>query len=65
MCVRDYYSPPIRRDLVAKLYWKRKQMKIPMTNLINLIVEDWFDRMELRRVFAGKEATDDPDGPPE
>ena len=56
MC-KGYYSPRIREDLVKKLYFKRKQMKITMVNLVNEIVEDWFDRTELKGVFNEREKT--------
>ncbi len=35
----DYYIPAIRRDLVEALYHERIRQGIPMTRLVNRIIE--------------------------
>jgi hypothetical protein len=35
-----YYSPKIRRDLVAKLYWKAQSLHVPMTKLVDCLVAE-------------------------
>lgn len=47
MC-KGYYSPRIRADLLKRLYFKRKQMKIPMTRLVDHLIEDGLERMEIQ-----------------
>jgi hypothetical protein len=34
------YSPKIRRDLVAKLYWKAQALHVPMTKLVDCLVAE-------------------------
>ncbi len=42
---RGYYSPPLRRDLVKRLYFAAKDMRVPMTVLNDLIVEESLSRI--------------------
>lgn len=35
-----HYSPVIRRDLVTKLYYRAKQERIPMTKLVNRLIDE-------------------------
>jgi len=35
-----HYSPVIRRDLVTRLYYRAKAERIPMTKLVNRLIDD-------------------------
>jgi hypothetical protein len=35
-----HYSPAIRRDLVTKLYFRAKDERIPMTKLVNRLIDE-------------------------
>jgi hypothetical protein len=35
-----HYSPVIRRDLVTKLYFRAKAERIPMTKLVNRLIDE-------------------------
>ena len=35
-----HYSPVIRRDLVTKLYYRAKAERIPMTQLVNRLIDE-------------------------
>ena len=37
---KGYYSPPLRRDLVSRLYHTAREMRVPMTVLNDRLVED-------------------------
>ena len=41
------YSPAMRHDLVRRLYFKAKELRVPMTTLTNQIVGEALDRMAL------------------
>jgi len=47
MCKGDVYSPKIRENLIPVLYRLAKVKKIPMTVLVNEIIEDYLTRMDL------------------
>jgi hypothetical protein len=36
---KGYYSPALRRDLVSRLYFKARELGVPMTVLNDRIVE--------------------------
>lgn len=36
----SHYSPLIRRDLVTKLYFRAKAERIPMTKLVNRLIDE-------------------------
>lgn len=40
-----YYSPPLRRDLVKRLYFAAKEMRVPMTVLNDRLVEASLNRL--------------------
>jgi len=40
-----YYSPALRRDLVKRLYFAARDMRVPMTVLNDRIVEDSLNRI--------------------
>ncbi|MFZ4780272.1 MAG: hypothetical protein ACOYM3_33375 [Terrimicrobiaceae bacterium] len=40
MARKGYYSPPLRRDLVKRLYFAAKDLRVPMTVLNDRLVED-------------------------
>lgn len=40
MCSGAYYSPKIREDLIPILYRLRKQMRKPMTTVVDQILRD-------------------------
>ncbi len=40
MCSGAYYSPKIREDLIPVLYRLRKQMRKPMTKVVDQILRD-------------------------
>jgi hypothetical protein len=42
---KGYYSPPLRRDLVKRLYFAAKDLRIPMTVLNDRLVEDSLSRI--------------------
>ena len=42
---KGYYSPPLRRDLVTRLYHMARELKIPMTALNDRIVQEALDQM--------------------
>jgi len=35
-----HYSPVIRRDLITKLYFRAKAERIPMTKLVNRLIDE-------------------------
>ena len=37
---KGYYSPPLRRDLVKRLYFAAKEMRVPMTVLNDRLMEE-------------------------
>jgi len=43
---KGYYSPPLRRDLVTRLYHSARNLRIPMTVLNDRIVREALDRLE-------------------
>jgi hypothetical protein len=45
---RTAYSPPLRRDLVKKLYHAAKELRVPMTVLNDRLVEDALKRISVR-----------------
>ena len=42
---RGYYSPPLRRDLVKRLYFAARDMRVPMTVLNDRLMEDSLSRI--------------------
>ena len=42
---KGYYSPPLRRDLVKRLYFAAKDLRVPMTVLNDRLVEDSLSRI--------------------
>ena len=42
---KGYYSPPLRRDLVKRLYFAAKDMRVPMTVLNDRLMEDSLSRI--------------------
>ena len=42
---RGYYSPPLRRDLVKRLYFAAKDLRVPMTVLNDRLMEDSLSRI--------------------
>jgi hypothetical protein len=42
---RGYYSPPLRRDLVKRLYFAARDLRIPMTVLNDRLMEDSLSRI--------------------
>ena len=40
MAKARHYSPVIRRDLVTKLYFRAKAERIPMTHLVNRLIDE-------------------------
>jgi hypothetical protein len=44
-----YYSSKIRRDLVAKLYWKAQALHVPMTKLVDCLVAEGLVEYRARR----------------
>ncbi len=40
MCSGVYYSPKIREDLIPVLYWLGKQIRKPMTKVVDQILRD-------------------------
>jgi hypothetical protein len=42
---RTAYSPPLRRDLVKKLYHAAKKLEVPMTVLNDRLIEDALKRI--------------------
>ena len=45
---RKGYSPPLRRDLVKKLYHTAKELQVPMTVLNDRLIEDALKRTSVR-----------------
>jgi hypothetical protein len=43
---KGYYSPPLQRDLVTRLYHTARDLRMPMTVLNDRIVQEALDRME-------------------
>lgn len=57
MC-KGTYTPKIREDLIPILYCLAKRKKIPMTRLINEIVENYINQIEdALREMKAKEIT--------
>ena len=42
---KGYYSPPLRRDLVKRLYFAAKEMRVPMTVLNDRLMEESLSRI--------------------
>ena len=42
---RGYYSPPLRRDLVKRLYFAARDLRLPMTVLNDRLVEESLSRI--------------------
>ena len=42
---KGYYSPGLRRDLVKRLYFAAKDLRIPMTVLNDRLMEDSLNRI--------------------
>ena len=42
---KGYYSPPLRRDLVKRLYFAAKDLRVPMTVLNDRLVEESLTRI--------------------
>ena len=42
---KGYYSPALRRELVARLYFAAKELRIPMTVLNDRLVEESLSRL--------------------
>ena len=42
---KGYYSPALRRDLVKRLYYAAKDLRIPMTVLNDRLMEDSLNRI--------------------
>ena len=45
MSRKGYYSPGLRRDLVKRLYFAAKDLRIPMTTLNDRLVEESLNRL--------------------
>ena len=45
MSRKGYYSPGLRRDLVKRLYFAAKDLRIPMTALNDRLVEEMLNRI--------------------
>jgi hypothetical protein len=43
---RGYYSPPLKREVVSRMFHEAKSRNIPMTVLNDLLVEDGLNRLE-------------------
>ena len=42
---KGYYSPALRRDLVKRLYFAARDLRVPMTVLNDRLVEDSLSRI--------------------
>jgi len=42
---KGYHSPPLRRELVTRLYHMARELQIPMTALNDRIVQEALDQM--------------------
>ncbi len=42
---KGYYSPPLRRDLVKRLYFAAKGLRVPMTVLNDRLMEESLSRI--------------------
>lgn len=42
---KGYYSPPLRRDLVKRLYFAARDLRIPMTVLNDRLIEESLSRI--------------------
>ena len=45
MTANKHYTPPLRRDLVRRLYFAAKAERVPMTMLSNRIMEEALNGM--------------------
>ena len=45
MIRKGYYSPALRRDLVKRLYFAAKDLRVPMTVLNDRLMEDSLNRI--------------------
>jgi hypothetical protein len=50
-----YYSPVLRRDLVTRLYYAAKEVRLPMTKL--QLIEDALNRISTRKTPTVQEQT--------
>lgn len=42
---KGYYSPPLRRDLVKRLYFAARDLRVPMTVLNDRLIEASLNRI--------------------
>ena len=55
---KGYYSPPLRRDLVKRLYFAAKELRVPMTVLNDRLMEDSLSRIcESPKIIPIRSAT--------
>ena len=62
---KGYYSPALRRDLVKRLYYAAKDLRVPMTVLNDRLMEDSLNRIceqaptivPIRRASTNNQAT--------
>ncbi len=45
---KGYYSPPLKRETVTRMFHEAKSRKIPMTRLNDMLVEDGLNRLQRR-----------------
>ena len=45
---KGYYSPPLKRETVSRMFHEAKSRGIPMTRLNDMIVEDGLNRLQRR-----------------
>ena len=60
---KGYYSPALRRDLVKRLYFAAKDMRIPMTVLNDRLIEASLNRIceEEPKIIPLRAATNNQD----
>ena len=60
---KGYYSPPLRRDLVKRLYFAARDLRVPMTVLNDRLVEESLSRIceEPAKIIPLRSATTNQD----
>jgi hypothetical protein len=51
-----WYSPQLRRDLVARLYFRAQAERIPMTRLADRLIEEALTRPFVHEEFTSRVA---------
>ncbi|MDR3405883.1 MAG: hypothetical protein P4L99_25585 [Chthoniobacter sp.] len=55
-----WYSPQLRRDLVTRLYFRAKAERVPMTRLVDRLIEEALARIGVVHEDTAPRAAEEP-----